>query len=378
MEGTNKNTSVGLSDSSPLGASLVGALSKLKSTPTEEVKEPEVLKQEEKKVEEVKKEEVIEEPVAEEKKTEEPVIEEIEEPVEEPKAKVRTTFYEALGSVEGIDVESYDNNLQGVARMAEDVAEVKGKNLATSLFKETMEVNPTLAAFYKHSVLEGKSEESFFMRQETPDYAKIDLADEEGQKAMIQSYYKDVKGLSNSDALSMTELTANKGSEELKSVAERVKVERDTLRGQELKAREDQEALAHQQQELDNNKLLGEIDDVIKTRKIGSLSLTEKEAKEFKSQVLNSDADKAYRELDLEEQLLIDYLVINKGKIKGLFESKAKVKKEETLDSLFEQNKKRDVSIKDSKKDKGSGSPLDADISHLGGLNMKSLFTNKN
>ena len=282
-----------------------------------------------------------------------------------------------ISEEDNIDLSQYKNSLDGAAKLNNDFSEVKAQRLATTIVKDTFANFPDLAKFYQHSVVDGKSTETFLLKHHVDDYSKIDISAEDGQKQILSHYYKNIKGLDDSIIGSVVDKYESEGK--LKEGAEAVKTEMDQSKASQIQQQEEQEAQLYQQQQEENNRIINEVKTVINKGSLGELKLKPSEMKQFENDLFtadnsgNSKVTQAYSELTTEERLQIDYLTLNKDKLKGLFSNKKKTSKKESLDKAFDDNSKRSSMSKNFKKDKGfEGSPLD----NVSGFNIKSLLGN--
>lgn len=315
----------------------------------EEEEKPE--EEEEKPSKEEEEEELTEEEIQAkldelDKKDEDKLTEDEKQFIEDNTLTAKDRFYQTIGEEEGINLEDYDNSLEGVAELSKDIVAKRSETVAKQMLQDTMNEVPEIGMLYKHVVEEGKSLETFLLKHHEADYSKIDITNEDGQKQLLTYYYKTVKNLDDKATGSLVEIHANGGK--LLEDAKTIKAEMDTIREQQIKEITEKENAFKAQQEAKNKEAIARTQKIIRSRNIGGLKLTEKEAKAFEKQIFEFDSkanqslvEKSYSQMSEEERLILDYLTVNKDKLKSLFKSKAKVSRDKTLDDDFKTNKKR-------------------------------------
>ena len=273
-------------------------------------------------------------------------------------------IYEEFGEIEGIDVSSYEDSIEGAINLSKDLANEKAKQVGTQLFQEALERIPEIAELYKHVAIEGKTLETFLLKNQQSDYSKFDLTNESGQKQMIRYKLETMNKLDSSSVNTLLQNLENEGK--LEETAKTFKGELDTAKAETVKQREAAEAEAFQRQQQDNDKLISEAKTLIRGGKLGDLKLNAQQAKEFENQVLTEGlVAKTYDELSLEDRLALDYLTLNLKKLPELLKS-GKTKKASGKKSFKESfGKKRTSPVKAAKDSKGGKSNDTEDIEHL-------------
>lgn len=310
-------------------------------------------------------------------KKEEELTEEDKTFIEENKLSAKEKFYQGIGEEEGINLEDYDNNIEGVAKLSSDVISKRSNTLAKQIVEDTFKQIPELHQLYDH-INGGKSLETFLLKHHVSDFATIDVSLEDGQKQMISYYYKNVKNLDDFSISTLLESHSNSGK--LSETAKVVKTEMDTIRNENIERINKEEDIRNSELRVENDKMIADVQGIIRGRKIRGLSLTANEAQEFEKQMLefNSQSketlvEKAYSELDLEERLVLDYLTLNKTKLKSLFSNKSKKIESENLDKEFTNNKIRKSVKTISNSDKTHQSEVH-NYQDLGNIDLSGFF----
>jgi hypothetical protein len=291
--------------------------------------------------------------------------------------------YDALevSDEEDINIADYGNSYEDLAKLNKDVLNIRSKKVASEIVRNTFNQNEDLAKYYQHRIVEGKSIETFMMKHRVEDYNKIDTSNDDGRKQVISHYYKNVKNLDDNSITAIVKSIEDKG--ELDETSKSLIQEMDAVKAENLKYQEQQEVNAKIAQDQENEKLINNVNEIIKTGKLVDLKLKPREAEIFNDQLFTVDdhgrtlVQQKYESLSLEQQLLIDYLTLNVDSIKDIvsknFSNKKKVTKDK-LDNDFQDNQKRGSIKPNSNKGKSNNepvSPLDLNV------DLKSLL-NKN
>ena len=286
-----------------------------------------------------------------------------------------SNFYSELGEEEGIDISEYENSLSGAAKLGADVATKRSESLASQIVKDTFEKHPDLAKLYKHSVLEGKSTETFLLRNHQADYSKIDTGTEEGQKSMLSYYYKNVNKLDDASTSMLVKGAEDGGT--LADAATKAKIEMDTIREANISKAETAESERVQTQQAEDAKLVEQIKTSIRSRQVGDFKLTTTKAKEFEGQMLNDPnlVQETYNGLSFSEKLMLDYLTLNIKDVGSILGNRSKTNKKESLDDAFSKNKGRkgvgNSSVKNNNNTSKESGMLD--IGDIGNINLEQL-----
>lgn len=256
------------------------------------------------------------------------------------------TIYSELGSPEGLDVTKYEDSLEGLANLSRDAGAIMAETLAEDKVKQKFDEHPALAKLYQHSVVEGKSLETFLLENQKTEYSELDISNEDGQKRLISLYYKNEKGLDDNVITSIVDGIENKG--ELEATSKKLNDEIKIAKDNKIKAINEQQQADKRIADEEYKTLVNDVKNTIKKGKLGTLVLKPAQATEFENQMFSEPVngqtftDAAYNKLNTEQRLLIDYLTINVDKIGSLemFKNSKKVNGK-SLSEMYTANKKR-------------------------------------
>lgn len=264
----------------------------------------------------------------------------------------------------------FEDTEQGIAQMAE----VASQNMAVEIVKDHFSKDPLAARFYDHVFQKGLSAESFVLDPEVVprDYNKLDLDTEDDQKKAVEIALER-KGLDKEDIADLISTAEAAGtlSEKAKNAVKKMTAED--------KEKAQKQAKLEEEQKVENaNRARKEQEEVVKTLSSGrllNLPLPKAEAQKLYKFIYSQDEQGVplptvtMNNASLDKKLLINYILMNDFKVKGLGDEIKKRVKASTLSSRFKSNKQRSNSLKF--KSGGKGDSINEEESQfVTGINM--------
>lgn len=252
----------------------------------------------------------------------------------------------------GVKLEGdYSNGVDGLKSIVKDAV----PQLVKQTFIESLQQIPYMKEFYEH-VTQGKSIDTFLLQNTQPDVSKIDIkevtatmSDTEKlealntQRTLLHQELME-KGMSKKDADDFVKFQEDTGK-----LFERAKEAKNNLVALDKQKREElikQENEALAQREKDVQEIRKQAESIIDSNNFDGLQIPVEDIKKFKEAVFKPIDDKGntllaykYSKLSLGKRLIIDYLVANDLKTKGL--TQKKVEEQFSFNKANEENSKR-------------------------------------
>jgi hypothetical protein len=290
-----------------------------------------------------------------------------------------TAVKKELEGTFGVKLEGeYENGVGGLKAAIKDAL----PQLVKKTFIESLAEVPYMKDFYNHVAIEGKSVDTFLLKNTTPDFAKIKVEEvtstmDDNAKTTALNLQKNLiyqeliaKGMEESDVTEFIKLQEDTGK-----LFERAKTAKDTLvkmyeKEKEVILKQEEAKLAKQEEE--RKQTIEKVKEIIQSNNFDGLQIPTEDIAMFQEALLkpiddrgNTLLDYKRSKLNLEKNLFLDYLVLKDFKVKGL--TQKKVESTFNFGKAADDNNKRGgsrVRSTSSKKD-ANGSPTKINLTEF-------------
>jgi hypothetical protein len=290
-----------------------------------------------------------------------------------------TAVKKELEGTFGVKLEGeYENGVGGLKAAIKDAI----PQLVKKTFIESLAEVPYMKDFYNHVAIEGKSVDTFLLKNTTPDFAKIKVEEvtstmDDNAKTTALNLQKNLiyqeliaKGMEESDVTEFIKLQEDTGK-----LFERAKTAKDTLvkmyeKEKEVILKQEEAKLAKQEEE--RKQTIEKVKEIIQSNNFDGLQIPTEDIAMFQEALLkpiddrgNTLLDYKRSKLNLEKNLFLDYLVLKDFKVKGL--TQKKVESTFNFGKAADDNNKRGgsrVRSTSSKKD-ANGSPTKINLTEF-------------